>query len=239
MKLQPQAESLSGLPQPLVPKNPATILAKRAPTTTDTGYPLGIEWLDKVGGNLYFLLAVAAGSATWLTVNGGSGSFSTLTVTGLSTLGAVNGTGTFSINGSGSATSSIGAGIATGAVSIGNTTGGVALNGLVTVGTGIVYSNAGATSGTTTATLNNRIGQVTITTPSIAAGATFTMTISNTQIAGSSTQVGYWLTGGTTGAALTIQSYTNTANQSAVVIQNGTGATTNTASLILNFLVLN
>jgi hypothetical protein len=65
------------------------------------------------------------------------------------------------------------------------------------------------------------------------------MTISNTSITGSGTQVGYWLTGGTTGAALTIQSYANTANQSVVTIQNGTGATTNTASLVLNFVVLN
>jgi hypothetical protein len=38
---------------------------------------------------------------------------------------------------------------------------------------------------------------------------------------------------------LTIQSYVNTASQSVITLQNGTGATTNTASLILNFIVLN
>jgi hypothetical protein len=32
---------------------------------------------------------------------------------------------------------------------------------------------------------------------------------------------------------------TNSASTSAVVIQNGTGATTNTGSLVLTFLVLN
>jgi hypothetical protein len=107
-----------------------------------------------------------------------------------------------------------------------------------TAGTGLLF-NPATTSGTTTSTLNGRVGQITITTPSIAAGATFAMTITNSSITGSGTQVGYWLTGGTTGAALTIQSYANTASQSVVTIQNGTGATTNTASLILNFLVLN
>lgn len=107
-----------------------------------------------------------------------------------------------------------------------------------TAGTGILLNSA-TTSGTTTATLNGRVGQITITTPSIAAGATFAMTITNSSITGSGTQVGYWLSGGTTGAALTIQSYANTASQSVVTVMNGTGATTNTASLILNFLVLN
>jgi len=105
-------------------------------------------------------------------------------------------------------------------------------------GSGITF-NAGTVSGTTTGTLNARVGQITITTPSIAAGATFAFTLSNSAITGSSTQVMYALTGGTTGAALTIQSYANTASQSVITLQNGTGATTNTASLTLNFIVLN
>lgn len=107
-----------------------------------------------------------------------------------------------------------------------------------TLGTGILL-NSGTASGTTTATLNGRSGQVTVTTPTIAAGGTITMTISNTSVTASSTQVLYSLVGGTTGAALSIQSVTNSASSSAVVIQNGTGATTNIASLVLTFLVLN
>lgn len=107
-----------------------------------------------------------------------------------------------------------------------------------TAGTGILL-NAGTISGTSSATLNARSGQITITTPSIAAGATFAFTLTNSAITGSSTQVMYALTGGTTGAALTTQSYVNTASQSVITIQNGTGATTNTASLTLNFLVIN
>lgn len=107
-----------------------------------------------------------------------------------------------------------------------------------TAGAGITLNSA-ATSGTTTATLNGRSGQVTITTPTINAGSTFTMTISNTSITGSSTQVLYGLTGGTTGSAITIQSVTNSANQSAVVVQNASAVTNSTGSLVLTFLVLN
>lgn len=105
-------------------------------------------------------------------------------------------------------------------------------------GNGIVLNSA-ATSGTTTATLNGRSGQVTITTPTINAGATFTMTITNSSITGSTTQVLYGLTGGTTGSAITIQSVTNSAGQSAVVVQNASAVTNSTGSLVLTFLVLN
>ncbi len=107
-----------------------------------------------------------------------------------------------------------------------------------TAGAGITLNSA-ATSGTTTATLNGRSGQVTITTPTINAGETFTMTIANTSITGSSTQVLYGLTGGTTGSAITIQSVTNSSNQSAVVVQNASAVTNSTGSLVLTFLVLN
>ena len=79
-----------------------------------------------------------------------------------------------------------------------------------TAGDGIVL-NSGATSGTTTATLNGRSGQITITTPSIAAGASVTMTITNSAITGSGTQVLYTLSGGTPFAALTVGSVTNSA----------------------------
>jgi hypothetical protein len=126
-------------------------------------------------------------------------------------------------------------------------TGSPSVTGNVTAATGFVATTAGAgitlnsgsTSGTTTATLNGRSGQITITTPTINAGATFTMTIANTSITGSTTQVLYGLTGGTTGSAITIQSVTNSANQSQVVVQNASAVTNSTGSLVLTFLVLN
>lgn len=126
-------------------------------------------------------------------------------------------------------------------------TGSPSVSGNMTAATGFVATTAGAgitlnsgsTSGTTTATLNGRSGQITITTPTINAGSTFTMTITNSSITGSSTQVLYGLTGGTTGSAITIQSVTNSSSQSIVVVQNGSGDTNSTASLVLTFLVLN
>lgn len=84
-----------------------------------------------------------------------------------------------------------------------------------------------------------RSGHLTITTPSIAGGATFAFTLTNSAISGAGTYVMYCLSGGTTGTALSIQSYANTLSQSVITIQNGTGATTNSASLILDFIVLN
>lgn len=64
MKLQPQAGSQYGLPQPLQSSFPAPVLAKRAPTATDTGHPIGRIWVYK-GSNAYILINVAGGVATW------------------------------------------------------------------------------------------------------------------------------------------------------------------------------
>lgn len=121
------------------------------------------------------------------------------------------------------------------------------VTGNITAATGFVSTTAGSgitlnsqvTAGTTTATLNGRSGQITITTPTINAGSTFTMTITNSSILASSTQVLYGLTGGTTGAAITIQSVTNSASQSIVVVQNASAVTNSTDSLVLTFLVIN
>lgn len=107
-----------------------------------------------------------------------------------------------------------------------------------TAGAGITL-NSGTASGTTTATLNGRSGQITITTPTINAGSTFTFTITNSSVTASTTQILYGLTGGTTGSAITIQSVTNSANTSAVVVQNASAVTNSTGSLVLTFLVLN
>lgn len=80
-KLRPQAETLSGSPQPSFTNYaPKAIIAKRNPATSDTGYDLGQEWVNKVNGNSFQLTQVSAGSANW--VNTGvdpSGNVDTLT----------------------------------------------------------------------------------------------------------------------------------------------------------------
>jgi hypothetical protein len=79
-KLRPQAETLSGSPQPnFVNYAPKSIIAKRAPTSGDTGYDLGQQWVDKINGNVYVLSSVAAGAADWELLGGSSSSLSTLT----------------------------------------------------------------------------------------------------------------------------------------------------------------
>jgi hypothetical protein len=228
------------------------IVSTVAPSSTNVrgpngNYVIGQPWVDTTTNVSYVLTSISASggtlAATWISAAGGgvtsiSGTANQITssaATGAVTLSIPS---AFIAPGSIASTTTL-----TGGTGITATTGNItatAGNLVVTAAAdGLVFTNAASTSGTTTSTLNGRVGQVTITTPSIAAGATAAMTITNSAITGSGTLVGYWLTGGTTGAALTIQSYANTAGQSVVTIQNGTGATTNTASLILNFIVLN
>ena len=78
-RLQTVAESLYGLPQPLVKQASDPILAKRAPTVNDTGYPLAQLWLDTVTNSLFSLVDVAAGVATWTMLASGGGALNTLT----------------------------------------------------------------------------------------------------------------------------------------------------------------
>ncbi len=87
--------------------------------------------------------------------------------------------------------------------------------------------------------LNSRAGQVVFTSVSIAAAADLTLTITNSEITGSSTQVIYSMSGSTTGSAPSIKSVTNSAGSSAIVVTNGTGASTTTADITLTFLVIN
>lgn len=76
-RLQTVAESQYGLPQPLSVQNPNPIIAKRAPNSADTGFPLGQTWIDKVGNTSYTLTSVAAGSANWVST-GGAGAVNTI-----------------------------------------------------------------------------------------------------------------------------------------------------------------
>ncbi len=283
MKLRPQAETLSGSPQPnFVAYQPAPIIAKRAPTTGDTGYAFGQIWDDKVGGAAYILISVVAGSANWQLAASGTGAVATLTggsggaispsSGNINLLGTANqiatvGSGstiTFSLVGPytpatytahgvliGEGTSSI---AATAAGATGQLFSGVSgADPVWTASPSISGNYVGTTAGNgfsfnaNTATgvaaspivLNSRAGAAVFTTVSIAAAADLTLTITNSAITGSSTQVIYAMYGATTGSALSIKSVTNTAGSSAVVVTNGTGATTTTADITLSFLVVN
>lgn len=109
-----------------------------------------------------------------------------------------------------------------------------------TSGAGITLNtptNTGVASGPVI--LNARAGQVVFTSVSIAAAADLTLTITNSAITGSSTQVICDISGATTGSAISVKSKTPSAGSLALVITNGTGATTTTSDITVTFLVLN
>jgi hypothetical protein len=84
--LQTQAESLYGLPQPIVNQFPKPIIARRDPTPSDTGYPFAQIWDNTVAGTIFALASNSGGIASWLSLGG---SFTpvvgALTVTGAAT----------------------------------------------------------------------------------------------------------------------------------------------------------
>ena len=135
------------------------------------------------------------------------------------------------------------------------TAGAVSAGTTVTGGTGVIATTGNLTasavasgllltptivSGASAQTANGRVGQVTFTGVSIAAGATQSFVINNTSIAAIATVISYSMVGATAGAALSIVSVTNVAaTSSTIVVTNGTGATTSTADITFTFLVLN
>lgn len=108
-----------------------------------------------------------------------------------------------------------------------------------TSGTGVLLPVVTASGAAGTVNCNGRVGSVTFTGVSIAAAADLTLTIGNTSIADASTRLMLTMTGATTGAALSIKSVTPSAGNYAIVVTNGTGATTTTANITFDFIVLN
>ncbi len=109
-----------------------------------------------------------------------------------------------------------------------------------TAGSGLLLNAntaTGAASGPVI--LNSRAGQVIFTSVSIAAAADLTLTITNSEVTASTTQIIYSMSGATTGSALSIKSVTNSSGSSAIVVTNGTGATTTIEDITMNFIVVN
>jgi hypothetical protein len=109
-----------------------------------------------------------------------------------------------------------------------------------TAGKGLSF-NANTATGAAASpiVINSRAGQAIFTSVSIAAAADLTLTITNSAITASTTQVIYSISGATTGSALSIKSVTNSTGSSVIVVTNGTGATTSTANITVNFIVVN
>jgi hypothetical protein len=107
-----------------------------------------------------------------------------------------------------------------------------------TAGTGLVLP-VGTASGATPQVVDARVGSVTFTGISIAAAADLTLVLTNSTITGASTRVMLTMSGSTTGSAPSIKSITPSAGSLSIVVTNGTGATTTTADITFDFIVLN
>lgn len=109
-----------------------------------------------------------------------------------------------------------------------------------TAGNGLVLNSPSASGAAASpVVVNGRSGRATFTSVSIAAAADLTLTITNSSITAATTQVLLSMSGATTGSALSIKSKTASSGSLAIVVTNGTGATTTTADIQIDFLVLN
>jgi hypothetical protein len=193
----------------------APILAN-APPTANFRADVGQEYLDRstTPPTLYFY-----NGQTWVTygVTGGGGTFATLAVTGAFSAGS--------------------SAIAGNETVAGNLT----VTGLSTLTGGINTAPVVVAAGASPQTVNARSGQVTFSGVSIASGAAQTFVINNTNITGAGTVILYSMTGATQGSAITMESVTNAAGTSTIVVTNGTSTTmvTDVANVTFTFLVLN
>jgi len=69
----------SGLNQPFQDIFPAPVVAARAPTSGDTRYEVGQQWVDTSSDQIYGLAKVASGAATWSILGPGASDVDTLT----------------------------------------------------------------------------------------------------------------------------------------------------------------
>lgn len=169
----PRAETIYGFPQPNQRQTPRPIVALRAPTANDTGYPIGQPWIYKNQGG-YELIGVVQSQANWQATSG-SGSVTSIAgtanqITATNTAGAVvlslpaaitapgsltvtsgftvnAGTsrldGAINLNTQGGTTTNIGSG-GSGIVNIGNTIGNVFVTGTLNSAGNLVFGTAGS-----------------------------------------------------------------------------------------------
>lgn len=236
------------------------VLAARAPSNTiDKQYQAGYFWLSSLdmyqivagvpvygNGNLYYQAGNSAGAPNWVLVSDASGSIvgingtaNQITVVVSAGVATLSIPSVFIAPGSIASTTTITAGTSITAT-LGDIT---ATNGNFVssaAGKGLLFNATAATGAAPgPVVLNARAGQVVFTGVSIAAAADLTLTITNSAVTAASTQVICSIAGATTGSALSIKSKTSSAGSFALVITNGTGATTTTADITVTFLVVN
>lgn len=130
---------------PLSVMYPLPILAKRAPTTADNGFPLGQMWIQASANLAWVLTSVVSNSATWTSVNSSTAaSLVSLTITGAApnlTINSMTTPGILVNSATGSVTSDA---LTNGQVLIGSTNN-PPVPATLTAGAGIAISNGAGT----------------------------------------------------------------------------------------------
>jgi hypothetical protein len=219
--------------------NPDNLVMQRAPTGTDIGLPgqLWIEPLDKnyaVVNGVWIAGNRAAGVQTWINLiaSGGSGLFSSLTVTP----GPTSLTGTTTVTGSLATVGSMSVTSTGATVPATLTSSAATVNALnITVG-GIKVPVTTSASGATPRTVSARFGTADFTTV-IDAAATGALVITNTLVSASSVML-FGLSCATNGSALVVQNYVPGAGTVTVNVTN-LGASNTANDIFVSFWLLN
>lgn len=238
-----------GIGQALIPVLPPPLPFENAPTVHQTNYEIGqLVFTPPKSPTAFYLYA---GGGNWIQISDADGPVESVlgtanqitvtTVAGVATVSlpsAIITPGSLTTTTSLTATTTV-----TGGTGVIATTGNVTASAgnLVASGAGNgiqvpVTTGSGAASGTVNC--NGRAGSVTFTGVSVAQNADITLTMGNTSVAGASTRCIWSLSGATTNSALTVKSYTPSANQVVWVVTNG-GTATSTANITFDFIVLN
>ncbi len=227
-KQRPQAETLYGSPQPnFTAYATAPVIAKRDPVSTDTGYPLGQTWVNKLTGSDWTLTKVAAGAATWAAANGGDSDVNTINSL-LPTGGDIVIAGTTNEIDIANAGSTITLSVPTTFIAPGSiesvtslTVGtNVSVGGNLTVTGDLVFDDLTADTGTFTGTLD------------VAGAVTLATTGASVNTIGNSTgATSVTVTSGSGGIALTATNAAITANSGTGTIGVSTDATNTTVNL--------
>jgi hypothetical protein len=176
-RVPPPRQNLYGSPQGLVSNLFPVIIAKRDPTSADTGHYQGQFWLNELSGAMFFLGLVAGGVATWTSVsgsitlpitvpNGGTGAIT------LTNRGVLIGQGTSAVTATAAGTAgqpllSGGGGANPAYGTLGTAFGGTnidgssAANGRLLIGNGTGYTLANLTAGSNV-TITNGAGSISI-----------------------------------------------------------------------------
>jgi hypothetical protein len=251
-----------GIGQALIPVLPPPLPFQNPPTSNQTNYEIGqVVYTPPVNPTIFYIYAgggswevLAASGGNIAQVLGTANQVTVTTVAGVATIslpaaittpGSLTTTTTLASGTTLAAGTSMSAGTSiTAGTTLTATLGAItATNGNfvgTAVGTGVLLNSAQASGAAASpVVVNGRSGRATFTSVSIAAAADLTLTLTNSAITASTTEVMLSMSGATTGSALSIKSKTASAGSLAIVVTNGTGATTTTADIQIDFLVLN